>query len=38
LQLNKHFHAIAELALPLKAVGETSVHEARVNFRLWADF
>jgi hemolysin activation/secretion protein len=38
LQLNKHFHAIAELALPLMAVGETSVHEARVNFRLWADF
>ncbi len=38
LQLNKHFHALAELALPLTAVGETSVHEARVNFRLWADF
>ena len=38
LQLSKHFHAIAELALPLKTVGETSVHEARVNFRLWADF
>ena len=38
IQLNKHFHAIAELALPLKSVGETSVHEARVNFRLWADF
>jgi len=38
LQLRKHFHAIAELALPLKHVGETSVHEARVNFRLWADF
>ena len=38
LQLNKHFHAIAELALPLKSVTETRVHEARVNFRLWADF
>ena len=38
LQLSKHFHAIAELALPLKTVGETSVHEVRVNFRLWADF
>jgi len=38
LQLRKHFHALAELALPLKSVGETSVHEARVNFRLWADF
>ena len=38
LQLNKHFHAIAELALPLTHIGETSVHEARVNFRLWADF
>ena len=38
LQLNKHLHAIAELALPLRTVGETSVHETRVNFRLWADF
>ncbi|MEO6740303.1 MAG: ShlB/FhaC/HecB family hemolysin secretion/activation protein [Chthoniobacteraceae bacterium] len=38
LQLRKHFHAIAELALPLTGIGETSVHEARVNFRLWADF
>ncbi len=38
LQWRKNFHAIAELALPLTHVGETSVHEARVNFRLWADF
>ena len=38
LQLRKHLHAIAELALPLTGIGETSVHEARVNFRLWADF
>jgi len=38
LQLRKHFHALAELAVPLTGVGETSVHEARVNFRLWADF
>ena len=38
LQINKHFHAIAELALPLKSLTETRVHEARVNFRLWADF
>ncbi len=38
LQLRKHLHAIAELALPLTGIGETSPHEARVNFRLWADF
>jgi hemolysin activation/secretion protein len=38
LQLNNHFHGLVELALPLTTLPYTRVHEARVNFRLWADF
>lgn len=38
VQLSNHFHGLVELALPLTSVPETRVHEARVNFRLWADF
>ena len=38
LQLRSHFHGLVELALPLTGGSETRVHEARVNFRLWADF
>ncbi len=38
LQLRKHLHAIAELALPLTSITETRPYEPRVNFRLWADF
>jgi len=38
VQLNNHFHGVVELALPLTGVTDTRAHEARVNFRLWADF
>lgn len=38
LQFAEHFHGRVELALPLTTLGTTSAHDARVSFRLWADF
>ncbi len=38
ITLREHFHALVELALPLTTVTQTTAHDPRVNFRLWADF
>ena len=38
ITLREHFHALVELALPLTTVTDTTAHDPRVNFRLWADF
>jgi hemolysin activation/secretion protein len=38
LTFRKHFHSIVELALPLTSLTSTRAHEARVNFRIWAEF
>jgi hemolysin activation/secretion protein len=38
ITLAKHLHGLVELALPLTSITQTQAHNARVNFRLWADF
>jgi hemolysin activation/secretion protein len=38
LQYRSHYHGLLELALPLTSLGTTQAHDARVNFRVWADF